>query len=218
MSSRYAVLIKLDGVIIDIRAATRTAIAAVASAELGRIITPEQVPPDVAPSPADALVVLGVTNPDDACAERFDTALATALGEADVLQPVLAGMAELHARGAAIRVLTSQARHGVAGLLPSTAVDLLDLAGADLRTGTPDREGIRTALEALGVPAERAMYIGDTPADVRAARAAGVLAVSAGWGRCTVETLQRAGADLLLTEPGQVGGGLLYLLAGRGPM
>ncbi|MGH3938527.1 MAG: hypothetical protein ACRDTG_07795 [Pseudonocardiaceae bacterium] len=48
-----------------------------------------------------------------------------------------------------------------------------------------------------------------------AGRAAGVRAVGAGWGFVGPETLRRAGADVVLTEPDQVGVGLLTHLDGQ---
>lgn len=214
---QYAVLFDLDGVIINTRAATLQALATVASRELSRPITTEQVAPHVGLRPADALAALGVAHPQEAYARHFDTALAQALGDVEVFQPVLDGMADLSRRGAAIGLITSQARRRIATLVPTAVTDLLDVAIAsdDVQVGKPDPEGIHLALARVRVPPQRAMYIGDTSPDVMAASRAGVLAVGVGWGYSSADQLQRVGADLVLTDPGQVGGGLLYLLAGR---
>ena len=49
--------------------------------------------------------------------------------------------------------------------------------GAQGERGKPDPYGLHLALDALGVPAERALFAGDTVDDVAAARAAGAVAV-----------------------------------------
>lgn len=47
----------------------------------------------------------------------------------------------------------------------------------------PHPAGIRRALAALGATPDQAIYVGDTPTDVEAARRAGMIAASALWGR-----------------------------------
>jgi pyrophosphatase PpaX len=52
----------------------------------------------------------------------------------------------------------------------------------DTAAHKPDPEPILLALERLGVRPEDAAYVGDSPFDVGAARAAGVFAVAVSWG------------------------------------
>ncbi|MET7519985.1 HAD family hydrolase [Streptomyces sp. NPDC005480] len=51
-------------------------------------------------------------------------------------------------------------------------------------TLAPNRppDGLNAALSRLGVRPENAMFVGDSPTDMTAARAAGVLALGAAWG------------------------------------
>lgn len=62
----------------------------------------------------------------------------------------------------------------------------------------PHPSPIRHTAEKLGIPIERCLMVGDTTADIRAARAAGARAagVLCGFGRR--DELERAGADLIL--------------------
>lgn len=46
----------------------------------------------------------------------------------------------------------------------------------------PDPEPVLEALARMGVAPEEAAYVGDSPFDIRAGRAAGTLAVAVGWG------------------------------------
>lgn len=53
----------------------------------------------------------------------------------------------------------------------------------DVGTPKPDPAGIQLALKRLGAQAREALYLGDSWADIRAARAAGVRALGARWDR-----------------------------------
>ena len=57
------------------------------------------------------------------------------------------------------------------------------LVGAeDTERHTPNPEPVLAALRRLGAAPEDAAYVGDSPFDVRAAKAAGAFAVAVGWG------------------------------------
>src|SRR5262249_47410579 len=57
------------------------------------------------------------------------------------------------------------------------------VVGSDDTLGhKPDPEPVLRALELLGADARDAAYVGDSPFDVAAARAAGVYSVAVGWG------------------------------------
>ncbi|MFE2973034.1 HAD family hydrolase [Streptomyces sp. NPDC059340] len=64
----------------------------------------------------------------------------------------------------------------------------------------------------LDVPPERAVYVGDSPTDMTAARAAGVVALGAVWGWHPPAALRAVGADHLLPEPASIGPSLLHHL------
>lgn len=51
------------------------------------------------------------------------------------------------------------------------------MLGADVSRRKPDPEGILKCLAELGVAPDAAIYVGDTPVDIQASRAAGVRAV-----------------------------------------
>jgi len=60
----------------------------------------------------------------------------------------------------------------------------------------PNPDPILAALERLGAEPAQAAYVGDSPFDVRAAKAAGVFAVAVGWGGIhSAEALRREGPD-----------------------
>ena len=65
----------------------------------------------------------------------------------------------------------------------------------------PDPEPVFAALEKLGAEPAHACFVGDSPYDIQAGRAAGVHTVGVTWGAFTRETLIDAGADVILQRP-----------------
>ena len=76
------------------------------------------------------------------------------------------------------------------------------LVGADdVALHKPDPTPLLAALERLGASRERAAYVGDSPHDLAAARAAGLTAVAVGWGPFPRAALDQVGYDLWLDTP-----------------
>jgi HAD superfamily hydrolase (TIGR01509 family) len=103
-----------------------------------------------------------------------------------LLPEVAAALGSLRARGAKLGIVTGAQRESLA---PLRAEGLLELFGAviakeDVQRRKPDPEGLLKCASALGVEPGEAVYVGDTPLDVQAARAAGmrVLGVLSGAG------------------------------------
>ena len=65
----------------------------------------------------------------------------------------------------------------------------------------PQPAPLLKGLEVLGdVPREEAAYVGDSPYDIEAARAAGVLAVGVSWGAFSREAVEAAKPDHLAPD------------------
>jgi pyrophosphatase PpaX len=66
----------------------------------------------------------------------------------------------------------------------------------------PHPEPVLTALELLGSKPEEAAFVGDSPFDMGAGRAAGVFTVAVSWGKIhPVERLRETGADAVVHSP-----------------
>ncbi|HKO74402.1 MAG TPA: HAD-IA family hydrolase [Gaiellaceae bacterium] len=66
----------------------------------------------------------------------------------------------------------------------------------------PHPEPVLTALERLGSKPEQAAFVGDSPFDMGAGRAAGVFTVGVSWGKIhPVERLRETGADVVVHSP-----------------
>ncbi|MFG3659069.1 HAD family hydrolase [Streptomyces sp. NPDC047706] len=75
-------------------------------------------------------------------------------------------------------------------------------AGAeDVQEGKPAPEPVERALELAGVPAERAVFVGDTVWDMRAGSRAGVRCVGVLCGGIPRADLEEAGADAVYDDP-----------------
>ncbi|MDK1342269.1 HAD family hydrolase [Streptomyces sp. 378] len=71
----------------------------------------------------------------------------------------------------------------------------------DVDEGKPAPEPVEHALELAGVPAERAVFVGDTVWDMRAGSRAGVRCVGVLCGGVPRADLEEAGADVVYADP-----------------
>lgn len=71
----------------------------------------------------------------------------------------------------------------------------------DVDEGKPDPEPVEHALELAGVPAERAVFVGDTVWDMRAGSRAGVRCLGVLCGGIPRADLEEAGADAIYADP-----------------
>lgn len=94
-------------------------------------------------------------------------------------------LAALDAASIRIAVFTGKSRR--AWQISSRHVQLPGVSafvfGDEVDRHKPAPDGIAKALEVLGCPPEHAAYVGDSPLDIAAATAAGVLPVAALWSR-----------------------------------
>jgi phosphoglycolate phosphatase len=88
-------------------------------------------------------------------------------------------LGSLRDRGVKLGIVTGARRGSLQALRDAGLLDLFEavVTGKDVQRRKPDPEGILACLTMLRVEAADAIYAGDTPLDIRAARAAGVFAV-----------------------------------------
>jgi pyrophosphatase PpaX len=79
------------------------------------------------------------------------------------------------------------------------------VAAEDSQRHKPDPEPLLLALDRLEARAAEAAYVGDSPFDVAAAKAAGVFAVAVTWGGIhSEETLRAESPDALVSTPAEL--------------
>ncbi|MBH77858.1 MAG: hypothetical protein CL897_06485 [Dehalococcoidia bacterium] len=114
----------------------------------------------------------------------------------------------LVAEGLELAVVTSKISWGATGELTRTG--LLDrfatvVGHDDCERHKPEPEPLFVAMERLCLDDPSAIaYVGDTPADVRAAKAAGCHSIGAIWGSLDAERVRAESPDLLAEEPAEV--------------
>lgn len=114
----------------------------------------------------------------------------------------------LEARGARWGVVTNKPEALARGVMEGVALAArcaVLIGGDTLAQRKPDPAPLRHACLHLGVEPAQAVYVGDDPRDVLAARAAGMKSVAVAWGyREASERIDEWGADLVLETPAQL--------------
>ncbi len=98
---------------------------------------------------------------------------------------IAATLEALHARGHRLGIVTAKRRSTVElafARLPLAHLFDTVVGGDETERHKPDPEPLRLALARLGAQAPDAAYVGDSPYDMQAARAAGLHAVGVTWG------------------------------------
>ncbi|MFF1279760.1 HAD family hydrolase [Streptomyces sp. NPDC058299] len=122
--------------------------------------------------------------------------------------PALPGAAELLRRlrgdGWTVVLATSASGAELGALRRAIGADdaITDTASADdVREGKPAAEPVEHALELAGVPASRAVFVGDTVWDMQAGSKAGVRCVGVLCGGLPRADLEEAGAEAVYADP-----------------
>jgi pyrophosphatase PpaX len=113
----------------------------------------------------------------------------------------------LKAAGAGLGIVTSKARKGLErGLFICGLDDLFEVrvAADDVSRHKPHPEPVQRALELLEVTADRAVFIGDSPHDMAAGRAAGVFTAAVLWGPFSQSDLEPHQPDYWLNKPSDI--------------
>jgi pyrophosphatase PpaX len=117
---------------------------------------------------------------------------------------------ELKAEGRRLGIVTAK-RRATAGLALETVpiAHLFDVvvAGDETERHKPHPEPLLTAVERLGASPNDAAYVGDSPFDIQAAKAAGLAAIAVTWGRIhDRERLEQEEPDHIVETPEELRG------------
>jgi len=116
--------------------------------------------------------------------------------EHDIVKPfqgITELLHELRQRGVPLGVMTGKGRHTAAittAKLGWTELFGSIVTGEDVVGQKPEPDGPLLAAQQLGIESEYCAYIGDSPADIGAGKAAGMLDIVAGWDTIYTEKLQ----------------------------
>jgi pyrophosphatase PpaX len=114
-------------------------------------------------------------------------------------------LAELTSQGRKLGIVTSKRRRTVDlafAVLPIERFFDAVVTSGDTQRHKPHADPVLLALERLDARAGDAAFVGDSPFDVRAGKAAGVFTVAVSWGGLHNEDrLVEAGADVVVDSP-----------------
>jgi pyrophosphatase PpaX len=128
--------------------------------------------------------------------------------ELQAFDGVEALLERLSGEGRKLGVVTSKRRKTVDlafRVLPIERYFDVVVASDEVERHKPDPEPVLLALERLGSRPEETAFVGDSPFDVGAGKAAGCFTIGVSWGRIhPEERLRESGADLIVHSPGEL--------------
>jgi pyrophosphatase PpaX len=117
-------------------------------------------------------------------------------------------LATLRGEGRKLGIVTAKRRRGVDlafAVLPIEHFFDVVVTTESTERHKPDPEPVLFALSELGSKPSDAAFVGDSPYDIRAGKAAGAFAVAVSWGNIhPVARLEEAGADVVVHSPGEL--------------
>jgi pyrophosphatase PpaX len=125
--------------------------------------------------------------------------------ELEACDGMLDVLSRLKAEGRRLGIVTAKRGSTVElafGVLPLRAHFDVVVTADDVERHKPAPDPLLAALERLGARPDEAAYVGDSPFDIAAAKAAGVFSVAVTWGGIHSEKLLRAeGPDAVVSAP-----------------
>jgi pyrophosphatase PpaX len=107
-------------------------------------------------------------------------------------------LALLRSKGVKLAVLTNSGRTASSRILQKSSLSgFFDfvLTRDDVDAMKPRPDGLSQAVRLFALPRDKVVYVGDSPYDIMAAKAAGLKVISVATGTHTVERLRSEGAD-----------------------
>ena len=138
--------------------------------------------------------------------ERWKELFPTYANDLTVAYPKVQEMLDdLRKRGCKLGVLSNKFDEGVQQVMNQKLPDIFEVIHGECAEipRKPDPTGLLRTIRELGSAPERAVYVGDSPGDVRTARNAGVYAVAVTWGYHDEADFAAEGAapDLMARSP-----------------
>lgn len=172
----------MDGTLLDSSVVVPGAFVAAVGRLSGPAVTPEQVVASYALGTPEVILAHLVGRALSAGEEEAYYAELAGVS-AGAFPGVLEVLGTLRARGLPVAVFTGASKRAATMLLASAGIVVDVLVGGD-EAGRPKPapDGLIVAAQRLGIAAAALAYIGDSPADLRAAGAAGSRSAAAAWG------------------------------------
>lgn len=191
--SDRVVLFDLDGTLVDTRDAVEASYRMVFDRHLDSLFPPPDLPGELfAMRPREVFACVAPDRIEELYA-AYEDAYPQNLHHVRVFDGAAAMIRALHAAGRRPGLVTNKGRPRtltdleVAGIAADDLSVLVTAEDTELRK--PDPAPILHALDLLGLAPEQAIYVGDGPQDIKAARAAGMDCFAVTYGFYAVDTL-----------------------------
>jgi pyrophosphatase PpaX len=211
---RYpTVLFDLDGTLIDSGAMIVASMRHAATTVLGRDVPEEELKAAVGgPGLIAQMRALDASRVDE-LVEAYRLHNEPLHAELEPCAGIEDALAELQRQGRRLGIVTAKRRATVRlafDVLPWLEESFDVVVGAeDTQRHKPNPEPVLLALERLGADADEAAYVGDSPFDIRAAKAAGTGAIAVTWGGLhSAERLAQEEPDALVHDAKELLGAL----------
>jgi HAD superfamily hydrolase (TIGR01509 family) len=213
-----ALLLDLDGTIADTLPHIFDAYRHAVAPWVERPPTDAEVEATFGPAERECLARMVPGADLDAAEERFHAYYEAGLGRrVKVVEGIAEAIDLARSLGWRVGVFTGKGRRSARFTLEE--LGLMDrvehlVTSDDVARPKPDPEGVLLAAEALGVPADRILLAGDSPADVRSGRGAGARTAAVLWAAHLPQRLRHAGADFTCERVGDLMAAIRALHAG----
>lgn len=181
----HAVVFDQDGTLINTFIPAMQAYSTVTGREIGLADLEPVAHLGAARNLVSALLGRPATDADD---DVFHDALVDAVADVEPYLGIVALLSQLREAGLGTGVATNSDSRSAAVVLGAFGLDVLmdTVVTVDQVSGPkPNPESIELAVRNLGLTPDKVAFVGDSRGDMQAARAAGVLAIAAGWGHQT---------------------------------
>lgn len=195
-----AVIFDLDGTVLDTLPSVYRCFGEALEPYLGKRPSNKEIRDRF--GPADHHIVAQWAGPEHAeeAVERLYRAYESALDTMGVFPGMIPLLQALREAGRRVGLVTGRGRPSTDWLLQKKGLALLfdaSVGGDEVTRPKPAPEGLHRVLAMLGVPAGRAVYVGDSILDFHAASEAGVPFIGVTWGTEETGALEKAGARLV---------------------
>jgi pyrophosphatase PpaX len=201
------VLFDLDGTVVDSGAMILASFRHATKTVLDRELSDSELLAAVGTPLREQMILIDSERVDElveayrAHNEPLHDALEPCTGMLDILQ-------RLREEGRRLGIVTAKRRSTVElafAVLPLSDYFDVVVAAEDATRHKPDPEPLLLALERLEAQPDEAAYVGDSPFDVAAAKAAGVFAVAVTWGGIhSEESLREERPDAVVSTPAEL--------------
>jgi HAD superfamily hydrolase (TIGR01509 family) len=194
-----ALLLDLDGTIADTLPLIFDAYRHAVAPWVKRPPTDSEVEATFGPAERECIARMVPSADLDEAEERFHTYYETHHSQGVTIVEGIVDVID-HARrlGWRIGVFTGKGRRSAKFTLTELGLwNLIEclVSSDDVERPKPDPEGVFNVSEAIGIPVDRILYAGDSPADVRAGRSAGCSTAAVLWAAFKPDRLREAGAE-----------------------